>query len=148
MRRSRLTTLSALVLLATLAGIGWAISVAGERYETIRLVVPEGDPAAGRAAFLALSCHSCHAVAGDPETPDPISANPGPTLGPIQAAHGRVDGGSIASAIVSPSHVVVGEMTPEEVERLSPMGDLTDAMTVRQLIDLIAYVRSLAEPAP
>lgn len=145
MSGKRATILGSILFLIGLAGVTWAVTVAGETYETIRLVVPRGDAADGRAAFVALSCHSCHAVAGDPEMPAPISAHPGPTLGPVQAAHGAVDAGSIASAIVSPSHMVVSEVDPASEEKLSPMGDFSDAMTVRQLVDLVAYVRSLGE---
>ena len=133
-------------LLLTLCAVTGAVTVAGEQYETIRMVVPRGDAVSGRAAFVELSCHSCHAVTGDPEMPAPVSANPGPILGPIQAAHGILDPGSIASAIVAPSHVVVGELEPRVRQRLSPMGDFSDAMTVRQLVDLVAYLRSLERP--
>ncbi|MDX1631749.1 MAG: c-type cytochrome [Thermoanaerobaculia bacterium] len=136
-----------IVLLLAAGGI-FAITEAGQDYMTIQLVAPEGDPSAGRAAFLELSCTSCHAVAGDRELPAPISANPGPTLGPIQAAHARADAGSIASSIVSPSHVVVEELGAEVRQRLSPMGDFSDAMTVRQLVDLVAYLAEGSETDP
>jgi mono/diheme cytochrome c family protein len=105
-----------------------------------QFVVEQGDPAAGRQAFQDLWCTTCHRVAGETAFPAPVSANPGPTLGIEQA---RRKPGEIAASIIAPSHEIGDQVAAKLEGRLSPMGDYAPAMTVRQLFDLVAYVRSL-----
>lgn len=133
MRRAILSLL-ALGLAAACTSTG--TSTPGGRNE---LALPVGDPVAGRQAFIALSCTTCHGVLGDTELPAVVSANPGPMLGPIQA---RRQLGWMVTSIVSPSHEIPPEIRAEMEGTLSPMADFGDAMTVRQLIDLIAYLRA------
>ena len=91
-----------------------------------------------------LRCTACHAVPSEPEFAAPVSANPGP---PIDARVGARDVSYLVTAMVSPSH----ELSPgldEEVRAqlagvLSPMGDFSRVMTVRQLVDLQAFLRSV-----
>ena len=87
-----------------------------------------------------LFCTSCHLVAGDGELPQPVSANPGPILG---TKHAVMAPGALASSVVSLSHIVTEAIAARSGGSLSPMGDFSDAMTVRQLVDLVAYLRSL-----
>ena len=106
-------------------------------------LLPPGDPAAGRQAFVELRCWACHGVAGDAEMPKPNVSPPAPTL---DADAGRVVSGAIATSIVIPSHAISSKKGPWREDELSPMGDYTDAMTARQLIDLVAFIKSLANP--
>lgn len=107
------------------------------------MTLPAGEVAAGRQAFLALKCHVCHAVPSDPQMPRPLGSSPGPAIDL------RLAGRSISylmTAMVSPSHVV-SINTSAAVRRqmegvLSPMGDFSRVMTVRQLVDLYAFIRS------
>jgi hypothetical protein len=115
----------------------------GESRE-LTLTAPVGNVEAGRKAFLDLRCTACHAVPAEPTFPRPVSANPGP---PIDARVAGRDVSYLATAIVSPSHTFSLE-TPREVREhltgvLSPMGDFSHSMTVRQLVDLHAYLRSV-----
>ncbi len=100
------------------------------------------DADAGRQAFLDLRCAACHQVAGETGFPDPISSNPGPDLGAVAAQ----PAGLIATSIIAPSHALSvnasGEVTARLEGILSPMGDYSRAMTVRQLLDLIAYLEA------
>jgi len=130
-----LTALAIAVLLSLLTAAS-----AAEDTQKLDLTVAAGDPEAGREAFLALMCTSCHAVAGEAEFPAPKTRGPVPVLGPEQA---KLKPGKIATSIVSPSHKVSKEVSHQMEGELSPMGDFSEAMTVRQLIDLVAYVRSL-----
>ncbi|MCP3963974.1 MAG: cytochrome c [bacterium] len=120
------------------ASLAWAGPEA--EYEKVSFVLPNGDAEAGREAFVALSCTTCHAVEGDTELPRPVASIPVPVLG---KEHAKVGPGKIASSIVAPSHIVSEEVQKKTEGELSPMADLTESMTVRQLIDLVAYVRSL-----
>ena len=106
----------------------------------------EGDPEAGRQAFTRLKCSSCHWAANDIKVPDPITVKTGPMLGPKQAAYAP---GWIANSIVSPSHTIARNSNgQEEGGKLSRMPDFTQTMTVRELMDLVAYVQSLKQNQP
>jgi hypothetical protein len=91
-----------------------------------------------------LKCTACHAVAAEPDFPRPVSANPGPLIGPETA---RNDPSYLAAAIMTPSHAISSNISPEvraNIEGvLSPMGDFSRVMTVRQMVDLYAYLRSM-----
>ena len=110
-------------------------------YETVQLTLPTGDAESGRQAFIDLQCTACHQVAGEPDLPAPVSASAGPELGPALAPQ---QPGDLATAIVAPSHAM-SIRTSEEVRSqvegvLSPMGDYSSTMTVRQLLDVLAYL--------
>ena len=124
--------------LATVTLVTGLFAETGDEFVPIRL--PPGDAAKGRQAFLDLSCVSCHRVSGEIEFPGPVSANPGPTLDAVQALQ---PAWQVANSIIQPSHMIFEPVGREREDELSPMGDYTEAMTVRQLIDLLAYIRSL-----
>lgn len=113
--------------------------------EMIALALPAGDPEAGRLAFVELSCTSCHFVHADADAPLPVSASPGPVIGPALARKSR---GELATAIVAPSHEISFDVRQRLPGQLSQMADYGDAITVRQLIDLVAYLRSMDQPKP
>ena len=126
-----------LILMASIAPASM-----GAEYEKIELTVPPGDAQAGREAFIALSCTSCHAVKGDTELAAPVASVPVPVLGKTQA---KKSPSKLASSLVSPSHLISQEVRAKTEGELSPMGDLTASMTVRQLLDLVAFLRSLGD---
>jgi hypothetical protein len=110
----------------------------------ITVAWPAGDVSAGRQAFMDLKCTACHAVASEPDFPKPVSANPGPPIGPGTA---RTDPSYLTAAIMTPSHAISPNISPEvraSIEGvLSPMGDFSRVMTVRQMVDVYAYLRSV-----
>jgi mono/diheme cytochrome c family protein len=101
--------------------------------------LPHGQPDAGRDAFMNLGCASCHAVEWEADFPDPVSVNPGPELGRMLAMQ---TSGGVATSILMPSHHVSVTVREQAEDGRSPMGDFTDAMTVRQLIDVVAYLQA------
>jgi mono/diheme cytochrome c family protein len=114
-------------------------------YDTLdTIVLPRGDSHAGRQAFLDLKCHLCHRVAGETSF-SPIAELQGPML---NATLQQQSAAEIASAIIAPSHSL-SVRTSESVKArmweqgMSPMGDFSRVLTVRQLADLVAYFRSL-----
>jgi hypothetical protein len=134
------------VVTATACGPQPATTGAGAGADTpsVTVTLPAGDVAAGRQAFMDLKCTACHAVASEPDFPRPVSANPGPPIGPGTA---RSDPSYLAAAIMTPSHAISPNISPEvraNIEGvLSPMGDFSRVMTVRQMVDLHAYLRSV-----
>lgn len=113
-------------------------------YESVMLVLPAGNARAGRQAFLDLKCTTCHRITFETGFPAPFSDNLGPDLDARPPHRGPSD---LATAIVAPSHAVSTNVSPELRTRLegtlSPMGDFSQAMTVRQLSDIVAYLRSI-----
>jgi len=108
-----------------------------------RLSLPEGDAEKGRQSFIALKCNVCHEVRGDVTMEKTSAAKPGPKLGVAQS---RYKSDFLADSIVFPSHAIKpGTQTPDSVKGVSRMGDFSDTMTVRELADLVAYLKSLDE---
>jgi L-cysteine S-thiosulfotransferase len=108
------------------------------------IVLPKGDSAAGRQAFQDLKCHVCHRVAGEKEF-SPIAELQGPMLNATLQLQTASD---VAAAIIAPSHslsVRTSEKVKAQMSRQgqSPMGDFSRVLTVRQLADLLSYLRSL-----
>lgn len=105
------------------------VALAG-RVEAQGLALPQGAAAAGKAAVRLMQCYACHEIQGS-DFPAPHARLRGTSLG---AAQGRWSRDSLAAAILAPAH-----RRPE-----GQMGDYSEAMTVRQLIDIVAYLQSLA----
>ncbi|HVS14879.1 MAG TPA: c-type cytochrome [Thermoanaerobaculia bacterium] len=103
----------------------------------------QGNAAAGRAVFEAMSCHSCHPVAGE-SFPPPV-AEPSLQI-TLDASVADQPPEQLAESIIAPSHSFAASVPREGP--LSPMGDFSEAMTVRDLIDLTTYLHSLGEQDP
>jgi len=103
-------------------------------------MLPPGDAVRGQEAFVALRCYACHRVQGA-TLPAPVATPPVPiTLG--AAPSSWTDAGLVTS-IIAPSHAIARPEYGENVATggLSRMGDFTSVMTVRQLVDLVAFLR-------
>ncbi len=96
-----------------------------------------GDATAGKKAFLELKCNTCHRVAGE-DFPLLSQVHPGPAIGNAQAGRGSE---WIAEAVVQPSHSV-SSLAGAWQGKSSSMGDYSNVMTVRQLMDIVAYIQS------
>ncbi len=134
-----------LALLLVLFAFPFSAGAQTERIPTekmVTLTLPEGDPPSGRKAFVAMGCPSCHEVLGERDFPTPVSPNRGPTLGSYQA---HQEPARLAMSIYSPSHEITGMVREEQKGELSPMPDFTEAVTVRDFLDLIAFIRSLGD---
>ncbi len=109
------------------------------------LVLPKGDPEAGRQAFLELQCNVCHAVVGD-GFPEPSIYPPLPfVLG--KGWEGRPDRAWLATSLINPSHEELpGHVVTFHGEgRVYRMKNYGDSMTVGQMIDLVEFLASLRE---
>ena len=115
-------------------------------YDAVSTVVlPKGDVQAGRKAFQDLKCHICHRVSGESGFGAPIADLRGPDLNALLQLQETSD---IAAAIIAPSHslsIRTSEAVKAQLAKqgASPMGDFSRAMTVRQLADLLSYLRSV-----
>jgi hypothetical protein len=107
--------------------------------------LPDGDPAAGQRAFVDLRCNACHDVAGVPV--EYLEGVVHVTLGG-ETTHLRTYG-ELVTSIINPSH----RIAPRDLETgVLPEGQsvmsfayLNDVMTVRQLVDLVAFLQPTYE---
>jgi putative copper export protein len=97
---------------------------------------PAGDRARGRAVFVKLQCFSCHRV--QPE-PFPAPARPGPDL----TSAGRHHPGYLLESVINPSAMVVDGPGYADERGRSIMPDYREQLTLSELIDLVAYLKSL-----
>jgi len=100
-----------------------------------RFAIPKGDPTKGKAVFDKFECYYCHEVRGE-QFPSP--AEDAPELSQMGAMH-PVE--FFAESIMNPNAVV--PKAYRQSDGKSPMTDFTDKMTVRELIDVSAYIASL-----
>src|SRR5262249_7972884 len=108
-----------------------------------RFTWPKGDAARGRDVFVKLECQSCHEVRGErfpaPTEPDKV----GPELSAMGPLH---EPEYFAEAIINPSAVIERGKGYEAPDGSSKMPSYNDSVTVQEVIDLVAYLRSLTPP--
>jgi len=107
-----------------------------------KFLMPPGDAAEGRKVFVVMECFACHEVKGE-KFPDP-SKTPraaGPDLTGMGAHHPAE---YFAESVLNPNRVIVVGPGYTGADGLSKMPGYADTMTVRQLVDLVAYLKSLA----
>jgi len=98
---------------------------------------PAGDAAKGREVFTRLECFTCHAVAGE-RFPRP--SKPGPALTGVGGHH---PAGYLLESIMNPNAVIVEAPGYTGPDGRSIMPDYRDSLSARDLIDLVAYLKSL-----
>lgn len=120
------------------------------------LHVPQGDPEAGRETFAELGCHGCHQVRAE-NFPRPVAVPPVPVV--LGAPMNKKSRTYLAESILAPSHqlaeppseivtglVIIQRQYPNiQQGDYSRMGDYTDVLTVREWLDLVAYLEAMQE---
>ena len=97
--------------------------------------MPKGDSVKGKTVFQKFECYYCHEVRGE-QFPDPLESAPELSqMGPMHPLE------FFAESIINPNASVPKAYRLGSGE--SPMTDFTEKMTVRELIDVSAYVASL-----
>jgi putative copper resistance protein D len=100
------------------------------------LTVPPGDAARGRMVFVKLQCFGCHAVQGEPL---PGARRPGPDLTGIGSRHPA----DLVESIMNPNAMILDGPGYTDARGSSTMPDYRETLTVGELIDLVAYLKSL-----
>lgn len=150
MRWNHATGLTGLVLVAgTVAAISTtAVSTPARLVPADwRFTLPVGDARAGELVFRKLQCWSCHRVAGRsfPEAGEG-DGEIGPRLTAAQAALSRE---FIAHRLISYDRFVAEgfyKATWSRSDGTSRMGNFNETMSVRELIDLVEFIRNIEEP--
>jgi hypothetical protein len=106
-----------------------------------RFSLPSGEPKKGRDVFVKLECFKCHEVKGEhfPGVAKQAS-DVGPDLTGMGSHHPPE---YFAESILSPNAVIVTAPGYTGPDGLSIMPDYRDAVTASELIDLVAYLKSL-----
>jgi mono/diheme cytochrome c family protein len=108
-------------------------------------VLPEGNVAQGKQVFIKYNCHSCHTITG---VDLPKNEFEPPFILELGGAVYRVKGyGELLTAVVIPDHVIARKYIAqlEEANRkvaISPMPYFGDAMTITELIDVVAFLHA------
>lgn len=108
--------------------------------------LPEGDAGHGEQVFQDIGCVSCHEVITKSSLPKPVVDPPVPKLGGM-VQYIPTDG-QLVTSIINPSHRIAKTYASQVATSggVSRMPDFTETMTVRQLVDLVAFVRSTYRP--
>lgn len=104
--------------------------------------LPEGNPEAGREAFLYMQCHQCHTIDGEalPEIPglDPPYVQLGGKVARVKTY------GDLVTAIINPSHKLASGYAKDLVSENgeSKMYVYNSHMTVQELIDIVTFLQN------
>lgn len=106
-----------------------------------KFLMPPGNAAEGRKVFASMECFACHEVKGenfprDSKTP----RDSGPELSGMGGHHPAE---YFAESIVNPNRVIVQGPGYTGPDGLSKMPSYADTMTLQQLVDVVAYLKSL-----
>ena len=105
----------------------------GAPYEPANSFLATGNALSGREAFSQLQCGVCHKVAGDEAFQSPTTD--GPELGSKLAG---LSANVLADSIVASHSSTRAKATPVTLS-----ADYAKVITVRQLIDLVGFMKSL-----
>lgn len=106
-----------------------------------KFTLPKGEPARGREAFVKFECHKCHEVKGQSFPQPADKENVGPELAAMAAHH---EAEYFAESIINPNAVV--EARYKAPDGSSRMPSFNDSLTVQDVVDLVAFIKSLASP--
>jgi mono/diheme cytochrome c family protein len=103
--------------------------------------LPMGDPTAGREVFIKLECSQCHTVQGEQF---PEAGKEPSQLGPeLMGMGGHHSAEYFAESMLNASAVIIMGLGYTGVDGLSIMPDYRESLAVSELIDLVAYCKSL-----
>ena len=103
--------------------------------------LPDGDPIAGREAFLYMQCNQCHTIEGETL---PVVADSEPPYVELGGPVTRVKTyGELVTAIINPSHKLADGYREEVVSQdgQSNMYVYNGFMTVQELIDIVMFLQ-------
>ena len=102
--------------------------------------LPAGDAGRGRQAFADLECYKCHSVQGAGFPDAGSGRQPGPELTGMGSHHPAE---YFAQSIIDPNAVIIEGPGFTGPDGRSIMPSYADALSVKQLIDVVAYLKSL-----
>lgn len=120
---------------------GWLPAKAPEIPETWRFTLQGGDAAKGEQAFARMKCTTCHTVSG--VTFAGVGKEHG-RIGPeLTSEYANLEREYLAESIMNPNRFVAHggfEAAYTAPDGTSRMGDYSQAMTVRELVDIVEFL--------
>jgi mono/diheme cytochrome c family protein len=109
-----------------------------------KFTLPAGDAAEGRKLFIEAECHKCHEILGE-KFPEIVKdkGDVGPELSQMAGLHPAE---FFFESIVNPNAVIDLDAKEKDfvgADGKSKMPDYNETLTMRQLVDLTAYLTSL-----
>jgi hypothetical protein len=112
-----------------------------------RFTLPSGDPLAGEAVFVRMKCGACHNVEGrDTGSAGQQAGAVGPDLTRAQA---QLPAEFVAERLITADRFLPHGMfhaTYSRSDGSSRMGNYNEEMSVKELIDLVAFLQSIGTP--
>jgi mono/diheme cytochrome c family protein len=106
-----------------------------------KFLLPPGDATEGRTVFASMECYACHEVKGEQFPRD--SKTPRRSGPDLTGMGGHHPAEYFAESILNPNRVIVEGPGYTGPDGLSTMPSYADTMTLRQLVDVVAYLKSL-----
>ena len=116
--------------------------------------LPDGDPAAGRAAFLYMQCHQCHTIKGEqlpvitdqdpPYVELAVRTDLGHRAAQLDVRWILVSTyGQLVTSIINPTHKLAVGYAKEVVteDGMSKMYNYNQFMTVQELTDIVMFLQ-------
>jgi mono/diheme cytochrome c family protein len=111
-----------------------------------KFALPGGDPAKGRQVFVDLECYKCHAIQGENF---PAAGGDAKNVGPeLTGMGGQHPAEYFAESILTPNAVILDGPGYTGPDGKSIMPSFADSLSVTQLVDLVAFLKSLTAGDP
>src|SRR5437867_7383261 len=106
-----------------------------------KFALPAGDPVRGKQLFADLECYKCHAIQGESV---PAAGGDAKNVGPELTGMGGMHPAEyFAESILSPNAVILDGPGYTGPDGKSIMPSYADSLSVAQLVDLVAFLKSL-----
>ncbi len=106
-----------------------------------KFALPGGDAAKGRQVFADLECYKCHAIQGESF---PATGGDAKNVGPaLTGMGGQHPSEYFAESILAPNAVILDGPGYTGPDGKSIMPSFADSLSVSQLVDLVAFLKSL-----
>ena len=120
-----------------IASVGFADQATPKVPEGWTFTLPAGNASSGRAVYVRMECSACHRLQGIPEAPPRGTAGVGPDL----TGYSALPAEYLADSLIR-SHTIVAAPGYYVKDGVAGMGNYNHFLTVQELIDLVAFLRS------
>lgn len=111
--------------------------------------LPEGNPSKGEQVFMKYQCLACHSLKGyNTDDIEPELANRVLLGGNVSQIKTYAE---LVTSVINPSHKIAQNYIPSEVsddQGHSKMRNYNEAMTVSELVDLVAFLQPQYQLVP